>query len=146
MLTQAEIIQLLHVTGAAQDDLFAEARHLRKRHFGNSVILRGVVEVTNLCRLNCAYCPMRRDNTRHNEIFHLSPAQIAEAAAEVHKHDIGVVSLQGGEIPQTTESVAAALPAIQPLFARGDVLLVLGGKSREDYARLKDLGATSYIL
>ena len=115
--------------------------------FGKSVVVRGVIEVTNLCRVNCDYCPMRRDNTRDNSSYLLEPAAILSAVREIHDAGINVVVFQGGEAPQTTALVCDVLPKVRDLFEdRVEVLLGLGIKSEAEYRRLKACGADTYIL
>ncbi|SDM58825.1 biotin synthase BioB [Allokutzneria albata] len=146
-LTVAEITELLRARGEAQDQLFSEARRCRATAWGDVAVLRGVVEVTNLCRVNCDYCPMRRDNTVSNSIYVLDVEQIVARAREIHAAGIDVVFLQAGEIPKTTKIVGEAIPRIRELFNDNvEILLNLGNKKRSEYAYLKDQGATSYIL
>ncbi len=135
----------------AKDDqqkrLFAAARHARHTAFGNRVIVRGLMEVTNLCRVNCEFCPMRRDNTRRNTIFELSEAQILETAAQIKEAGINIVFLQAGEVKKTTQIVGKVLPKIRTMFGGAvELLLCLGNKSEEEYIFLRNQGATSYIL
>ena len=147
MLARREVVDLLGVRGRAQAQLFEESRRLRRAAFGDRVILRGVTEITNLCRVNCDFCPMRRDNTKVNEIFMLGQDDLVEAGRRVRDAGINVVFFQGGEIPQTTRSVGEAIPHIRRLFDDDvEILLNLGNKSRAEYAYLKDQGATTYIL
>jgi len=145
--TKQEIIDMLLADGDAQGDLFREARRLRQQSFGNGVVIRGVIEVTNICRINCDYCPMRRDNTFLNDTYILSEARIVDTAYMLQECNINIVFLQGGEIPQTTAVALKAIAAIKTLFAGNvEILLCLGIKSRQEYADLKQAGATSYIL
>jgi biotin synthase len=130
-----------------QQQLFAAARHARRTAFGDRVIIRGLMEVTNLCRVNCSFCPMRRDNTRRNTIFELSEAQILETAARIKESGINIVFLQAGEVKRTTQIVGNVLPKIRDLFGGAvELLLCLGNKSEEEYIFLRNQGATSYIL
>jgi len=135
----------------AKDDqqkrLFAAARRARHTAFGNRVIVRGLMEVTNLCRVNCEFCPMRRDNTRRNTIFELSEAQILETAAQIKEAGINIVFLQAGEVKKTTQIVGNVLPKIRAMFGGVvELLLCLGNKSEKEYIFLRNQGATSYIL
>ena len=133
--------------GDPQQRLFAAAREARRTAFGDRVIVRGLVEVTNLCRVNCEFCPMRRDNTRENKIFELSETQILESAAEIKRCGINIVFFQAGEVKRTTQIVGSVLPKIRAMFdGRVELLLCLGNKSEEEYRYLKNQGATSYIL
>ncbi len=137
----------LQVKDNQQQRLFAAARQARRTAFGDRVIVRGLMEVTNLCRVNCEFCPMRRDNTRRNTIFELSEAQILETATRIKEAGINVVFLQAGEVKKTTEIVGNALPKIRATFGGAvELLLCLGNKSEEEYVFLKNQGATSYIL
>ena len=137
----------LQVKGEQQEQLFAAARAARERVFGRRVVVRGLIEVTNLCRVNCEFCPMPRDNTKQNTIFQLTEEQILETASRIRDAGINIVFLQAGEVPKTTKLVGKALPKVRAMFSgRVEFLLCLGNKSEEEYAFLKAQGATSYIL
>jgi biotin synthase len=115
--------------------------------YGEQVIVRAVCEVTNVCRVDCDFCPMRRSNTRRNDTFHQTPAELIDTAADVQAAGVDVICLQGGEVPQTTRSVGAALPPIRDLYSgQVELLLNLGNKTHGEYAWLREQGATSYII
>ena len=107
----------LQVRGEQQERLFAAARAARESVFGRRVVVRGLIEVTNLCRVNCEFCPMRRDNTKQNTIFQLNEDQILETAAHIRDAGINIVFLQAGEVPRTTQLVGNALPKIRKMFS-----------------------------
>jgi biotin synthase len=137
----------LRARGDQQQKLFAAAREARRITYGDRVIVRGLMEVTNLCRVNCEFCPMRRDNTRRNSLFEMSEGQILETAAQIKESGINTVFLQAGEIKKTTQIVGNAIPKIRSMFGGAvEVLLCLGNKAEEEYLFLKRQGATSYIL
>jgi biotin synthase len=144
---RAAISEWLQAKDESQQRLFAAARQARRTAFGDRVIVRGLMEVTNLCRVNCEFCPMRRDNTRRNTIFELSEEQILEAAARIKESGINIVFLQAGELKKTTEIVGNVLPKIRSMFGGVvEILLCLGNKSEQEYVYLRSQGATSYIL
>jgi biotin synthase len=144
---RATLSSWLQAKDDQQQRLFAAARQARHRAFGDRVIIRGLMEVTNLCRVNCEFCPMRRDNTRRNTIFELSETQILETAARIKESGINIVFLQAGEVKKTTQIVGNVLPKIRALYGGAvELLLCLGNKSEEEYIFLRDQGATSYIL
>jgi biotin synthase len=144
---RATISEWLQAKDESQQRLFAAARQARRTAFGDRVIVRGLMEVTNLCRVNCEFCPMRRDNTRRNTIFELSEEQILEAAARIKESGINIVFLQAGEIKKTTQIVGNVLPKIRAMFGGVvEILLCLGNKSEQEYVYLRNQGATSYIL
>lgn len=144
---QAEIVEMLKLRGDAQQQLFAEARRKRSETWGDRIVLRGVVEITNLCKVNCDYCPMRRDNTKSNDTYLMTVPQIMEAVEAIKAAGIKVVFFQAGEIPQTTKIITEVIPQIRALFQNDvEILLNLGNKPHKDYARFKELGANTYII
>src|SRR5580658_10440167 len=116
MLDERDIVEILQLRGHEQDDLFQQARKQRAEVFGNEVVVRGVTEITNQCRVNCQFCPMRRDNTRANSSFRLTSDDLVEVARSVQASGINVVFFQGGEIPQTTRTAGEAIPQIRALY------------------------------
>jgi biotin synthase len=141
------LVYWLQVEGEQQRELMAAARAAREEIFGRKVVVRGLMEVTNLCRVNCEFCPMRRDNTRQNTIFELTEEQILEIAGQIRQAGINIVFVQAGEVKRTTELVGAALPKIRARYdGPVEFLLCLGNKSEAEYRYLKEQGATSYIL
>jgi biotin synthase len=147
MLDERDVLDLLTLQGAEREELFARARERRTSVYGDRVVVRGVCEVTNICRVNCEFCPMRRDNTRSNDTYQQHPDDLVRTARTIHAHDVNVICFQGGEIPQTTTTVAAALPAVRALYDdKVEVLLNLGNKTHAEYAALRQAGATSYII
>ncbi len=147
MYSRTELVEMITATGSSQQALHARAEELRNRQFASSVVLRGVIEITNICRVNCDYCSMRRDNTKQNASYVLDAEQILLAARNIRDSGINVVVLQGGEIPQTTAILIEVLPRIRELFmGHVEILLGLGVKSEAEYRALKECGADSYIL
>lgn len=146
-MTKQEVIDLLRGDEKSDEALFAAARAKRQEHFGNAVLLRGVVEMTNRCRVNCDFCPMRRDNAGKITLFTLTEDDLVHQSRFVHSENINVFFIQGGEVPQSTAMIERTIPRIIDHFGSPvEILLNLGNKSREEYRRLKDAGAISYIL
>jgi biotin synthase len=133
--------------GSEQRQLHAQAAAIRDRVFRRTVVVRGVIEITNVCRVNCDYCPMRRDNTRQNTPYTLHRDAILSAARAVRDAGVNVIVFQGGETPQTTRLLLDVLPKVRELFDdRVETLLGLGVKSEADYRALKESGADTYIM
>lgn len=144
-MDKLRILDLLSVRDFEQKELFTQARRLREVYFGDVAIVRGVIEVTDVCRVNCDYCPMRKSNK--NSRYLMSPDEIVEASKPIKDARLKVVFLQGGEVPKTTQIVGEAIPKIRDLFHDDvEILLCLGDKTREEYEFLKRQGADSYIL
>jgi biotin synthase len=146
-LRKSEIVNLLCGNESSDEELFRWARTARTKRFANRVIVRGVIELTNKCRVNCDFCPMRRDNQAPNFSYSLNDHEIISTASAIRAAGLNVVLVQGGEIPQTTNILERVIPRILELFdGNVEILLNLGNKKREEYVRLKKAGATSYIL
>jgi biotin synthase len=146
-LSRKELLDALRSRGAGQRDLHAAALDAKRRAFGDGVVLRGVVEIGNVCRVNCTYCPMRRDNNRENQTFFMSPDDMLERARRIKDAGIDVILLQAGETPKAAAAALEALPRIVALFDGAvEVILNLGSLGHASYRRLREAGATTYIL
>ena len=44
------------------DYLMTQAREVAQQQFGKGIYLRGLIELTNVCRNDCLYCGIRRSN------------------------------------------------------------------------------------
>src|SRR2546426_524181 len=112
MYSKTDVIHMLSAEGRAQEALFEEAQRLRRENCNDEIVFRGVVEVTNLCRVDCDYCPMRRSNSSQIKSFVLSSDEVMQAAREIFAQGIDVVFFQGGEIPQTTGLLVNTIPRV----------------------------------
>jgi len=128
----------------SQRDLHAQALAATS-HFGRKVFLRAVVEVSNFCRENCAYCGMRRDN-RSLHRFRASPDQLAELLIHHRPSSLTDVNIQTGEDPAAIEKVV--LPLVRTLHRETPlgISVCLGTLRRDVYAELKAAGASIYII
>ena len=95
-----EIIRLLNCREEEERQLFAEAARLRDARLGNTVHLRGLIEISNVCRKDCLYCGIRKSNVPV-ERYVLSDKEILETARFADEHQYGSIVLQGGERTDT---------------------------------------------
>ena len=131
--------------GTGQAALHERAAEVTRGKFGKEVFVRAVVEVSNYCRENCAYCGMRRDN-RALHRFRAGYEQLAELLIHHCPDTVTDVNIQAGEDPIAVHEVV--LPLIQALrreTAHG-ISVCLGTLDRELYAALRAAGATIYIM
>jgi biotin synthase len=139
-----QLLGWLTASGKRQQELFRQARLVRKQHFGNKIHLRGVIEVSNYCQKKCAYCAMFCKNLTL-ERYRLEPAMIMEIAKTIAATGITTVFLQTGQDPHCDPLLEEVIPAIR--YDLGlDVLLNVGERDKEQYLRFAQLGARSYIL
>lgn len=141
--SKAEILRLLTCEGEAQQALFQAARAARLAAGADAVKLRGVIEISNYCQKSCDYCAIRPQNKEMMR-YRMNVDTILAITEEIVAEGITTVFLQAGQDPKSDVFVYEAVPRIR---ARGvNVLLNLGEKSRETYARYVAAGADSYIL
>ena len=137
--------EYLHVSGRAQEALHSRASAGTAARFGSQVFVRAVVEVSNFCRENCAYCGMRRENRSlgrfRAQIDQLLPLLIDDRPASVTD-----VNIQAGEDPVAVREVV--LPLVKTLTSETPlgISVCLGSLDADLYARLKSAGASVYII
>ena len=131
---------------AVKDALFAAAREKALAHFGNRVYIRGLIEISNICRQNCRYCGIRAGNAQA-ERYRLSPEQILDCCEHGHGLGFRTFVLQGGEDAWfTDERLADMLRSIKKRWPDCAVTLSVGERSTESYRLLKEAGADRFLL
>ena len=130
----------------AADYLAALARDVRERHYGMGVYVRGLIEVSSICKNDCLYCGIRRGNSEA-ERYRLTPEEILASADEGYSLGFRTFVLQGGEDPYFTDEVLCKLiKELKTHYPDTAVTLSLGERSYESYKRLYDSGADRYLL
>jgi biotin synthase len=131
--------------GKAQEALHARAAKTAFDHFGQRVFIRGVVEVSNFCRENCAYCGMRRDN-RNLARYRARHDELAELLIHHRPASITDVNIQAGEDPVVVREVV--IPLIKTLRRETPlgISVCLGTLDGRLAAELKAAGASLYII
>ena len=147
VLSEKEYEQLIVLRDDEAIKLLSElATETRKAVFKDEIYTRGLIEISSICKNNCLYCGIRRDNTLA-ERYRLSKDEILSCAAEGYELGFRTFVLQGGEDPFFSDDVlcdiVTALKSQHPDCA---VTLSMGEKSRESYKALFDAGADRYLL
>ena len=137
--------EYLHLSGRSQEALHARATASTAARFGSQVFVRAVVEVSNFCRENCAYCGMRRDN-RSLGRFRAKLDQLQRLLVDERPASVTDVNIQAGEDPVVVREVV--LPLVKTLSSETPlgISVCLGTLDRDLYARLKSAGASVYII
>jgi biotin synthase len=144
-----EIIRLLSLTDKQDvQDLFQQAYAIKKQYVGTTVFFRGIVELSNICKKNCYYCGIRRDN-QNVERFCLTQQEIFQSALWAYEQHYGSVVLQSGErddeeFVSFIESTVKALK--DKTQGRLGITLSLGEQTGETYQRWYAAGAHRYLL
>lgn len=130
----------------AAEFLAGKAVELRKEIYGNSVYVRGLIEISNICKNDCFYCGIRRSN-KACERYRLTKAQILECCEEGYRLGFRTFVLQGGEDAYFTDDIVCGIVRdIKKLYPDCAVTLSLGERSFESYKRMYDAGADRYLL
>lgn len=139
LVTWAESSSLGDLKKAA--DLVCRARH------GDTVWLRGLIEISNTCIQNCLYCGIRRDNPKVNR-YRLTEEQILQTVKMGYDAGLRTFVLQGGEDGYyNTDRVERLVGQIKDMTAGEAALtLSLGIFPRETYRRWKAAGADRYLI
>lgn len=133
-------------TIGAEEYLRKKADEARKAVYGNSVYIRGLIEISNICKNNCFYCGIRAGNSNCQR-YRLSPQEILKCCEEGYKSGFRTFVLQGGEDGFFTDEVLCELlKRIKEAFPDCAITLSLGERSRESYRALFDAGADRYLL
>ena len=146
-LNKKEWIQLIDGrTPQLADYLFEKAVRIRKQYYDNKIYIRGLIEVSNICRNDCYYCGIRRSNRNANR-YHLTRGEILACCREGYELGFRSFVLQGGEDPYfNDERMAEIVRSIRQEFPRCAITLSIGEKEKESYALFKEAGADRYLL
>jgi len=125
--------------------LWKEADNVRRVNVGNEIHLRGLIEVSNICRRNCQYCGIRTGN-KSVERYRLTRSEILNCVEKALEFDYGSIVLQAGEDvgidgPWMAE-IIAEIKKKTPLA----ITLSLGGRDENDYHLWKEAGSDRYLL
>lgn len=126
--------------------LAEKARAARELHYGKSVYIRGLIEISNICKNNCLYCGIRAENSKC-ERYRLSDDDILLCAEEGYSLGFRTFVLQGGEDGAFTDKfVCGVVERIKEKYPNCAVTLSLGERSYASYKRMFDSGADRYLL
>lgn len=126
--------------------LAEKAVKIRKEIYGNNIYIRGLIEISNICKNDCHYCGIRGGN-RNCERFRLTKEQILSCCDNGYSLGFRTFVLQGGEDMFFTDNVMCdIISEIKKRYSDCAVTLSLGERSYESYKRLYDAGADRYLL
>lgn len=122
------------------------AVRVRKDIYGNTVFIRGLIEISNICKNNCLYCGIRNGNKACSR-YRLMPEEILECVDEGYALGFRTFVMQGGEDAFFGDDILCSIiDKIKSKYPDCAVTLSLGERSYESYKRLYDAGADRYLL
>ncbi|MBR6792806.1 MAG: [Clostridia bacterium] len=146
-LSEEEYCYLLeHYSPEAAEYAAHKAVEARHAVYGKDVYIRGLIEISNICRNNCLYCGIRRGNPSCSR-YRLTEEEILGCCDEGYALGFRTFVLQGGEDPYFTDEVLCTLVGeIKWRHPDCAVTLSVGERSRESYRLLREAGADRYLL
>lgn len=145
-LNKQDIRMLLSAAGGDETErLFAAANQVREACVGGNVLLRGILEISNICERNCLYCGLRKDN-RKIVRYRMEDEEIAASARQIRDAGVATLVLQSGEDSFFTALRICRLIERIKKETGVAITLSLGERPYRDYQDFKDAGADRYLL
>ena len=133
-------------TQESADRLRELAVSARREVYGNSVYIRGLIEISNICKNDCIYCGIRCSN-KDCERYRLTKEDILSCCDEGYALGFRTFVMQGGEDPHFDDDLLCDIvSSIKGKYPDCAVTLSMGERSRESYERLFAAGADRYLL
>jgi len=102
-LSCPEALRLLQARDPGlREEVFAAARELRRRHFGNGVFLYGFLYASTFCRNDCRFCFYRRSSQSCRR-YRREPEELLAAAGGLAAQGVHLLDLTMGEDPYFVE-------------------------------------------
>ena len=123
-----------------------EAVKVRHQIYGNKVYVRGLIEISNICKNDCYYCGIRKSNLNCDR-YRLSKEEILECCKEGYELGFRTFVMQGGEDGYFSDEVLCDIvSSIHSSFPDCAITLSMGERTGESYRKLYAAGANRYLL
>jgi biotin synthase len=143
---------LVHLLSTKEDRekhaLYRKANQVKKQHCGNVVYLRGLIELSNICRKDCHYCGIRKSNAEV-ERYTLKDEEVIDMAMLAWRRDFGSIVIQSGERTDKVfiEGLTGLIRTIkEQTEGTLGITLSCGEQEPETYQKWFDAGAHRYLL
>ncbi len=117
----------------------------RKKVYGNKIFIRGLIEISNICKNNCYYCGIRSSN-KNCDRYKLSETDILACCENGYDLGFRTFVLQGGEGVFSVDFICNTVKKIKGEYPDCAVTLSLGEYQKSDYEKMKNAGADRYLL
>lgn len=150
-LTHQEVAKLLQVEDPdLLHKLFKAAGEVKKKIYGNRIVMFAPLYISDYCVNNCTYCGYRRDNRFPRR--RLSMQEIQEEVKLLEKMGHKRIALEAGEDPINCD-IDYVLKAIDAIYAteneKGNIRRInvnIAATTVENYRKLKAKNIGTYIL
>jgi biotin synthase len=149
LLTREDLVNLLSNNEEKEkQSLFRKAYQVKKQNCGNVVYLRGLIELSNICRKDCLYCGIRKSN-ENVERYTLKDEDVVDLAMYAWRNDFGSIVIQTGERTDKTftDGLAGLIKTIrEKTDGQLGITLSCGEQDFNTYRKWFDAGAHRYLL
>ncbi len=147
ILSKQELVSLLECNDDDVNEFLREcAVKKRKEVYSNHVYIRGLIEISNICKNDCYYCGIRKSNKNCSR-YRLKKNDILSCCEKGYKLGFRTFVLQGGEDGYYSDEVLIdIISSIKKEYNDCAVTLSLGERTKESYKKLYDAGADRYLL
>ena len=126
--------------------LTEKAMQVKQEWYGDTVFIRGLIEISNICKNDCYYCGIRKSNAKCQR-YRLTKQQILDCCKTGYEIGFRTFVLQGGEDAYfNDERLADIVSRIKSSFPDCAITLSMGERSFASYRKLKLAGADRYLL
>ena len=123
-----------------------KAMQVKEQFYGKKVFIRGLIEVSNICKNDCYYCGIRKSNT-NCERYRLTKEEIMKCCKQGYELGFRTFVLQGGEDGYFSDGILCDIVScIHKKYPDCAITISLGERSKESYERLFAAGANRYLL
>ncbi|MCR2024665.1 [FeFe] hydrogenase H-cluster radical SAM maturase HydG [Anaerotruncus colihominis] len=136
---------------ASIEKIFALAREVKRRNYGNRIVMFAPLYLSNYCVNECRYCPYHHHNT-HIARKQLSQEDIVREVVALQDMGHKRLALETGEDPVNCP-IEYVLESIKTIYGikhkNGAIRRVnvnIAATTVENYRRLKEAGIGTYIL
>jgi biotin synthase len=144
-LLKDEIIFLLSLNEENAASLFIAADKVRQEYVGDEIHLRGLIEFSNYCIKDCAYCGIRKSGEGIKR-YRISEDDIIKIAGKAYEIGYKTLVLQCGEDPYyDVKKLCYTTESIKEKYAMA-LTLSAGEMELSDFDILKSCGVDRYLL
>lgn len=148
-LPEPELQALLEARGDDVEAVYAAAREMRARHWGDSIFLYGFVYFSTYCRNGCTFCLYRSGNAASAR-YRKTPEEVIAVCRDLAASGVVLIDLTMGEDPHIHDEPGYA-GLLELVRAVGDdvrlpVMISPGVLPEEALGGLRRRGADWYAL
>ena len=146
-LEKDEFLYILNNISAEETSyLYKKAYEVKYVFYQNRVYLRGLIEISNYCKMGCKYCGINY-KAQGVQRYRLTIEEIIKCCQIGYDLGYRTFVIQSGEDSYYSDKlIIEMLELIKRKFPEVRITLSLGERSRSSYQKLFDSGADRYLL